>query len=307
MTIKKHLFILSLFVLFQSCGQEKKSQAALNTKIEEIVAYATKGLPDYEKMEKLPDLYNISISSSNCKYEILISDLQSAAFFNDSQGSVTSKTKGINSSLLGSGLTPIEIRLFPSTGKQVLDKYASISIKIEHIPHMGSAEGRETVWTYKMPMLEQPLPTFVHKGAFEVTVPFKLTSLENAVDLSTLDSTQLRKEVDAQFATFISILEQGDGVALLDFTRERERVGTVQWYSTKKELKEEMVTDIERIQKSKLVPLPKSILRFYGKNKIVTLRKAKTLETYIWMDDGEYYFGRALNLYKTKDNKWHVW
>ncbi|MEP0214891.1 MAG: hypothetical protein ABJD66_16855 [Cellulophaga sp.] len=86
MTIKKHLFILSLFVLFQSCGQEKKSQAALNTKIEEIIAYATKGLPDYEKMEKLPDLYNISISSSNCKYEILISDLQSAAFLTIRKG-----------------------------------------------------------------------------------------------------------------------------------------------------------------------------------------------------------------------------
>ncbi|MEP0214892.1 MAG: hypothetical protein ABJD66_16860 [Cellulophaga sp.] len=88
---------------------------------------------------------------------------------------------------------------------------------------MGSAEGRKTVWTYKMPMLKQPLPLFVHTGAFDVTVPFKITALENAVDLSTLDSTQLRKEVDAQFATFISILEQGDGVALLDFTRERER------------------------------------------------------------------------------------
>ena len=307
MVMTKYILILSLFVLFQSCGQEKKSQAALNTKIEEIIAYATKGLPDYEKMEKLPDLYNISISSSNCKYVILINDIPNTAFSNDSQGSVTSKTKGINSSLLGSGLTPIEIRLFPSTGKQVLDKYASISVKIEHIPHMGSAEGRETVWTYKMPMLEQPLPTFVHKGAFEVTVPFKITALENAVDLSTLDSTQLRKEVDAQFATFISILEQGDGVALLDFTKERERRSAKKWYSTKKEIKEKMVADIEEIKKSKLLPLPKAVLKLYSNNRVVTLENAKTQETYIWMDDGEYYSGRALYLYKTKDNKWHVW
>ncbi|PKB41925.1 hypothetical protein AX016_0079 [Cellulophaga sp. RHA19] len=29
----KYILILSLFVLFQSCGQEKKSQAALNTNI----------------------------------------------------------------------------------------------------------------------------------------------------------------------------------------------------------------------------------------------------------------------------------
>ena len=158
-----------------------------------------------------------------------------------------------------------------------------------------------------MPMLKQPLPAFVHKAAFEVTVPFKITALENAVDLSTLDSTQLRKEVDAQFATFISILEQGDGVALLDFTRERERLGSVQWYSTKEELKEEMVTDIERVQKSKLLPLPKAILKFYANNKVVSLKNIETQRAYLWMDDGEYYFGRGLYLYKTKDNKWHVW
>ena len=306
--MKYRILLLSLLLLITNCkSQEKNDMEELNTKIEEIIAYATEGLPDYEKMEKLPDLYNISISSSNCKYEILINDIPNTAFLDDSQGSVTSKTKGINSSLLSSRLTPIEIRLFPSTGKQVLDKYASISIKIEHIPHMGSAEGRETVWTYKMPMLEQPLPTFVHKGAFEVTVPFKLTSLENAVDLSTLDSTQLRKEVDAQFAIFINILEQGDGVALLDFTRERERRSAKKWYSTKEELKEGMVADIEEIKKSKLLPLPKAVLKLYSNNRVVTLENAKTQETYIWMDDGEYYSGRALYLYKTKDNKWHVW
>ena len=151
MTIKKikkmkYTLILSLVLLTTSCTPQKKKNTnmkELHTKIEEIISYATEGLPDYEKMEKLPDLYNISISSSNCKYDILINDLPNTAFLDDSQGSVTSKTKGINSSLLGSGVTPIEIRLFPSTGKQVLDKYAAISIKIEHIPNMGSAEGRK--------------------------------------------------------------------------------------------------------------------------------------------------------------------
>ncbi|MGJ8658941.1 MAG: hypothetical protein ACSHWV_03745 [Cellulophaga fucicola] len=55
------------------------------------------------------------------------------------------------------------------------------------------------------------------------------------------------------------------------------------------------------------MPLPKAVLKLYSNNRVVTLENAKTQETYLWMDDGEYYSGRALYLYKTKDNKWHVW
>ncbi len=305
--------LIIIILVFASCKtkpQDIKTENMdeLDKKIEEIVTYATEGLPDYSKMNKLPDLYNIIISSSNCKYEVLINDFPSASFLDDSQGSVMSESKGINFSLLSSGTTPIEIRLLPPTGKKNLNKYASISVKIEHIPHMGRPEGKKNIWSYEMPMLEKNLPIFIHKDVFKVTVPFEINDLDDAINLTTMDSTQLRKEVETQFASFKDILEQGNEIAYLEFTRERKKIGAIQYYSTKQELREEMTTDVQRIQKSKLLPLPDAMLKLYCNNRVVTFENAETLETYFWMDDGEYLFGRTIYLYKNKkDGKWHVW
>ncbi|WP_346883688.1 hypothetical protein [uncultured Algibacter sp.] len=306
----KYILILGLVLLSTSCkpqNAKNKNMDELDKKIEEIVNYATKNLPDYANMDKLPDLYNIMISSSNCRYQILINDLLNTSFLDDSEGHISSKSKGINSSLLVSGTTPIEIRLLPPTGKKTLDKYASISVKIEHIPHLGNAEGRKIIWTYEMPMLDYPLPRFIHKDVFEVTVPFEIKDLENATDLTTLDTKQLKKEVHEQFAVFEDILRRGDGIALLEITRERERRSSIKWYSTKEEIKKSRLKFVERTQKSTLLPLPEPKLELYGNGKLATLRNAKTLEAYFWMDDGDYYFGRTLYVYKTKDGKWHVW
>ena len=271
MTIKKHLLILSLFVLFQSCGQEKMN---------DLLEYEIKKLDEIKVFNTQP-VYALQLNKNLCRVLISCNNIPHWLTFYENYGE--SMLVPLNIYIPKSGKQLLTIQVFPKEGDKFIAENANADIRMIHMKDKDdSIQDFENLVELGLPenLGDLKLPYYEFTIPFDAVVPFDFSKeLETAKDLSKVKNIEgLAVNKYNQLKEYI---EEGKGKAFLDETKNFElRLISYNYFS-----KDEIIEDYKMgnsttmnffspdIKNTKVSPIKDYEIVFGYNSKLITLRR----------------------------------
>lgn len=308
--MKKIINLLFVFLLIQMVACQNKKQEAMKSSSINLEK-------DYTMDETKPKTgYFLQINNQNCHYKILVNDFLNTAY-TDAFPAYSFRSN-LNYEINKSGEQKLSILVYPINGDK-LSRNADITIRLMRYADMGDKAndfgGATTILEWEMPQVEEKgdLPFYRFDTVFNAEVPYEITTIDYAEDLSKMDKEVLLKEVVEQFTTLHGYIKN-DYDKFNDFAKENISTVRLATYETEEDLMAVLLDNKENFEKPEnkklLQPLENYRLVLYGNGRIATLERQKDGGRIIWGKDheGDEKFSLPLFIYKDKrDNQWHIW
>lgn len=155
-------------------------------------------------------VYEFEIKAFHCSLELWINDILVFNHFEEN-GSVWVDWP-INHYLMKSGLQNFEIRLIPYKGQTLLSEKVVLEVGIHATEESFSGVSRiEVIEKASVEIANVgTLPAYIHKGVFNVTVPYELEGYKNSVDLSKEKKEELFAELIKWNSKLLNIFKTAD-------------------------------------------------------------------------------------------------
>lgn len=307
--MKRVINLLFAFLLMQTIACQNKKDKKMNNNFNRE--------SDYVVFNDKPKTgYFLQINNQNCHYKVLVNDFLTNAY-TDAFPAFSIRTNlgyGINKS----GEQKLSILVYPMNGDK-LSRNADITIRLMRYADMTDKAnefgGATTILEWEMPQVEDRdnLPFYRFDTVFNAEVPYEITTIHYAEDLSKMDKEVLLKEVVDQFTTLYGYIKN-DYDKFNDFAKGNINIIKLPSYKSENDLKELLLQnkrDFENPKyKNTLQPLENYNLVLYGNGRIATLERQKDRGRIIWCKDeeGDEILSLPLFIYKDKrDNQWHIW
>jgi hypothetical protein len=216
--------------------------------------------------------YTLDFSVAACNFEILINDIPVITM--ETEGQISTNIP-INYAIYNSGKQFIKAIIKPLAGKEALHPDASLKFHVKlydvsyndfkFINDFEEIEFSKVEENQKIPLLDK-------SGEFLAEIPYSLTKWNDGENLK--DVENIMEKVIKAYNNLANLLENEKYTEFAEKIKVREKNMATSMYLSSSESKARIDSLIDDAKNGfQVMPLPKSILKFYGYGKLVTLKK----------------------------------
>lgn len=286
--LSKTTVMITLAIIFSTCGQERKNNDMKNRPITQM--YQDVDSISYPSMPQ----YYLEGYQSGCFYEIYVNGM--LVFKHYKNVGLTNHAIPINHMILKGGVQNITIKLFPlgKIGEQEFNTleedtrfrltifkrnkatpWEGMDYDVVHEYFAPTANGKET-GTFK----HVGMPYYEETFTFNAQVPYKLKGWDDSQVLTEMDQDTLEQEILDFYKKYDNIIQNQDEQSWVNMVRDREKeyLESVHYNDYKNSRIKSRITfykntfDTELVEK---IPLDSYKIAFLGDGKVVTLRSTK--------------------------------
>ena len=224
-------------------------------------------------------LCNFEIKAFYCLIELYVNDILVFCHYEEN-GSVWVDWP-INQYILESGIQNFEVRIFPYKEQKLLSEKAYLEIGIHTIDFLKAE--RVEIIEKKAIQIPNKIPFYVHKGFFNVIVPYKNIGWKSSLDLRESDKENLFIEIMEWNSKLLEIYKNSLLTEYNKIFSEREREFSNSYYIEYKESSTEIFHS--KFKKLSLLPNDLYKLKFYANGKIVSVKLPNELPGFTYIPE----------------------
>ncbi|WP_427873949.1 hypothetical protein [Flavobacterium sp. MMS24-S5] len=216
--------------------------------------------------------YTLDFSVAACNFEILVNDIPVITM--ESEGQISTNIP-INYAIYKSGEQFITANIKPLAGTENLHPDASLKFNVRLYDVANNDFKRINDYEeVKLPQVEenQKVPFLTQETEFVAEIPYSLINWNNGENLKDVDD--IKEKVIQAYNNLANLLKEEKYAEFAEKISVREKNMATSMYLTSSESKARINSLIDDAKNGfDVMPLPKSIFKFYGYGKLVTLKK----------------------------------